>query len=68
MTGTPRWRSRTSAGSSSGVAGEQEEPDPVGAEHLGDAVEEHDRDGVPERVEQAFPDERADDAAAAAAQ
>ena len=51
-----------------GVAREQEQPDAVAAEHLGDAVEQLDGDRVAERVEQAFPDEGADDAAPTAAQ
>ena len=51
-----------------GVAREQQQPDAVRAEHLRDAVEELDGDGVAERVEQPLADERADDPAAAAAQ
>ena len=89
--GTPRARSRSSAGSSSSpqvakiaassgmraswsAAGRPESPasrsrpDAVRAEHLGDPVEQLDGDGVAEGVEQAFADEGADHADAAAAQ
>ena len=50
------------------VAREQQQAHVVGAEDLADAVEQLQRHRVAERVEQPFPDERADDAAAAAAQ
>ena len=43
-----------------GVPRQQEQPDAMPAEHLGDAVEQLDGDGVAEGVEQALADEGAD--------